>query len=93
MQQPFAPNVADLTGMCPDGHLYLDQIVHAAVFSVDEKGVEAAAATAHGPYSALGDDEKPIAFRADHPFIFLIRHKATGTILFLGRLVDPSDGP
>jgi serpin B len=91
MQQSFAPNVADLTGISSDGKLYMDQIVHAAVFSVDEMGVEAAAATAHGPVTALGDDEKPIVFRADHPFIFLIRHKATGSILFLGRLVDPSD--
>jgi serpin B len=91
MRQAFAPNTADLTGISPNGKLWMDQTVHAAVVSVDEKGVEAAAATAHGLITALGDDERPIVFRADHPFIFLIRHKATGSILFLGRLVDPSD--
>jgi serpin B len=57
---------------------------------VTEEGTEAAAAT--GATIALLSVQKPApppVFRADHPFIFVIRHPASGTILFLGRLSDP----
>ena len=51
---------------------------------VDEKGTEAAAATA-----VVMEEKKPPSFRADHPFLFVIRHNATGSILFMGRVHDP----
>ena len=43
-------------------------------------------------HNKAGAEEQPVIFRADHPFLFLIRHKETGTILFIGRLSDPSSG-
>ena len=58
---------------------------------VDEKGTEAAAATAVIMASPRPCPcrRPPIPFRADHPFLFVIRHNATGSILFLGRVNDP----
>jgi serpin B len=54
---------------------------------VDEKGTEAAAATA---VSAAKDGETIMDFIADHPFIFLIRDKDSGSLLFMGRVQDPT---
>lgn len=57
---------------------------------VNEQGTEAAAATALAPAAApIRKPEEPVVFRADHPFLFLIRHNSTGAILFLGRLLAP----
>jgi serpin B len=59
------------------------------VVEVNEQGTEAAAAT--GVVVALTDlPPPPRVFRADHPFIFLIREKSSGSVLFLGRVVDPT---
>jgi len=54
---------------------------------VNEEGTEAAAATAVGMMGGM--PAKPPEFRADHPFLFLIQDNRTGSILFLGRVVDP----
>jgi serpin B len=81
---------ADFTGM-DDGEpgLYLFAVVHKAFVDVNEEGTEAAAATA-AVMSLRGiSTEKPQVFRADHPFVFLIRDIATSSILFLGRLTNP----
>jgi serpin B len=88
MQGAFT-GAADFARMSPSGGLSLDEVLHAATVTVDEKGTEAAAATA-GRAVLSADDDEPTLFRADHPFIFLIRHDTTGTILFLGRVVDPT---
>ena len=96
MVVPFEPGKADLSGMNgitppADEALYMSQVYHKAFVGVNEAGTEAAAAT--GVIAvALGacvDSPPPPVFRADHPFVFLIRDKVSGTILFLGRLVDP----
>ncbi|HVX12590.1 MAG TPA: serpin family protein [Pirellulales bacterium] len=87
MQSAFDPQSADFTGISEDENLYLTNAVHAAVIDVDEKGTEAAA-TQLFAYGAE-DDSEPKVFRADHPFVFLIRHNPTGTILFIGRVVNP----
>ena len=58
---------------------------------VDEKGTEAAAATAAAMQFASGRPQEQLrVFRADHPFLFCIRDTASGLILFLGRVTDPS---
>ena len=78
----------DFRGMgWPKGKLWIAQIKHKAFCEVNEEGTEAAAATAV-------EMEKNIVrvyprFRADHPFLYLIRDNTTGSILFMGRLVDP----
>jgi serpin B len=79
---------ADFSGMDGRRDLFVSAVVHKARVDVDEQGTEAAAAT--GVVMGLtAVREEPPVFRADHPFVFAIRHNPTGAILFLGRVVDP----
>ncbi len=78
---------ADFSGMA-EGLLFIAAVLHKAFVKVDEEGTEAAAATA--VIMARGVPEPPPVFRADHPFLFLIRENATGSILFLGRVMNPA---
>lgn len=79
---------ADFSGMTGDRSLYISDVVHKAFITVDEEGTEAAAATA----VAMAESAMALnpTLTVDHPFIFLIRDDETGTILFLGRVLDPS---
>ena len=82
---------ADFSAMLknpPDG-TYVSDVFHKAFVEVNEEGTEAAAATAVMAYCALRMD-LPMVFRADHPFLFLIREISTGSILFIGRHFKPS---
>ena len=79
---------ADFSGMS-DGPLFISAVMHKTYVDVDEKGTEAAAATA--VVLAHGEDGEPAKeFVADHPFIFLIRDDASGSLLFMGRIQDPT---
>ena len=93
MTDAFSPLRADFSGM--DGHrrwLYISRVIHKAFIDVNETGTEAAAATAVTMRAtAMRRESEPRVFRADHPFFFLIRDSLTGTILFLGRVAQPSD--
>jgi len=90
MQIPFTDD-ADFSGMTGDRDLAVDSVIHNGFVSVDEEGTEAAAATAvvMRATSAPTDVKE---FRADRPFIWMIRDVETGTVLFLGQVVDPSAG-
>jgi len=89
MQGAFESEVADFRGMgWPKGDLWISQIKHKAFVEVNEEGTEAAAATAVEMITKAAMPTPP--FRADHPFLFLIRDNQTGAVLFLGRLVDPT---
>jgi serine protease inhibitor len=80
---------ADFSGMDGGkGGLYIAAVIHKAFVDVNEEGTEAAAATAV-VMELRGLPLPPPTFRADHPFIFLIRENRTGSILFLGRVVNP----
>ena len=70
----------------------ISNVFHKAFVKVDEKGTEAAAATAvvMQRAGAMPDPQRPQEFRADHPFLFLIRDLKTGAVLFLGRVVAPA---
>ncbi|MCG8648627.1 MAG: serpin family protein, partial [Pirellulales bacterium] len=94
---PSQPGGADFTGIAdlgPGRQLYLSRVIHKTYVEVNEEGTEAAAVT-----SMMVPPEASVAvpelvpfipdFRADRPFLFLIRHRQTGTILFMGRLVTP----
>jgi serpin B len=70
------------------GGLWLDEVYHGATITVDERGTEASAATAVVGVAAITDREMIV----DRPFLFLIRDRDTGTILFLGQVVDPRPG-
>jgi serpin B len=93
MPSAFGPE-ADFSGIARE-ELFLNRVVHKAFIEVDEKGTEAAAATAVEacPKSAPPPaDREPVIFRADRPFVFLIRDLKTGAILFMGRLANPTEG-
>jgi len=68
--------------------LFISAVEHKAFVDVNEEGTEATAATADVE-EQKGIREMPV-FRADHPFVFLIRDKHTGSILFLGRVANPA---
>src|SRR5690606_29363015 len=93
MRDAFDSSTADFSGISPaalQDRLFISQVVHRAFLDVDEVGAEAAAATGVGMAGAgRGGQQEIVDFRADHPFLVLIRHNRTGAILFLGRLMDP----
>jgi serpin B len=100
MTTAFDITTADFSGIKDMGAcillpLCISEVIHKSFVEVNEKGTEAAAATAvqmemlsmspHAP-------PPPPVFRADHPFVFMIRHRESGSILFMGRVVNPVDG-
>lgn len=82
---------ADFSGMNGRTDLYVSDAVHKAFIDVDEEGTEAAAATAviMGLKSLAINEEDPVPFIADHPFVYVVRHLPTGSVLFLGRVMEP----
>ncbi len=82
---------ADLTGMTAERELFISDVFHKAFVKVDENGTEAAAATAVVVGLTSFNPVEPIEVKVDRPFLFLIRDVKTGTILFVGRVVDPSE--
>ncbi len=79
---------ADFTGMVASGGLFISAVLHEAWLRVDEVGTEAAAATAVVMTRSARAPQVP-TFRADHPFLYFIRDRETGTVLFMGRMVQP----
>jgi serpin B len=75
----------------PNEYLYISQIFHKTFIAVDEKGTEAAAATAVAMMAATARIERPlpVEVKVDRPFIYAIQHVPTGVCLFLGRVTDP----
>jgi serpin B len=86
MKSAFLSEEADFSGIDDSKDLYLSAVIHKAFVEVNEQGTEAAGATVTGPPIPA-----PVSpeFRADHPFLFLIRDRTTGAILFMGRIADP----
>jgi serpin B len=95
---PRLENSADFSGMhvpaSPMDALYIGKVIHKAFLEVNEKGTEAAAATAvamSSPASLPRTEPFNPVFKADKPFLMLIRHDATGAILFMGRMMTPPE--
>lgn len=86
----FVPGRADLTGMTESERLAVGAVLHEAFVEVNEEGTEAAAATAVIANAPGPPPPRRVEFRADRPFLFLIRDVRSGTILFLGRYTEPS---
>jgi serpin B len=82
---------ADFSGMTGKRDFSISEVIHKAFVDVNEEGTEAAAATAVTMRSLAMrlPDKPPPVFRADHPFVFLIRDNRSGSILFMGRVADP----
>ncbi len=100
MPLAFDADAADFSGIAKPSSkgakLSISEIFHKAFIKVDEVGTEAAAATAvvvESDGAAFNPNATPIAeFRADRPFVFILRDVKTGAILFIGRVSDPSSG-
>jgi serpin B len=90
MPDAFLYQVADFSGMDGSRELFIGDVIHKAFVSVDEAGTEAAAASAVVLPGAAPEPAPPIEVTVDRPFVFLIRDIETGTILFVGRVLDPS---
>jgi serpin B len=94
MATAFDITTADFFGITDPGACILvpiciSEVIHKALVEVNEEGTEAAAATAVSMgYVGMAPHA---VFRADHPFIFMIRHNGSGSILFMGRVVNPLD--
>ncbi|MCD6383668.1 MAG: serpin family protein [Thermoplasmata archaeon] len=83
---------ANFSGITREEELYIGEVIHKSFIEVNEKGTEAAAATAVVLRYEGGSvsHPSPILFKADHPFIFIIEHKETGQILFMGKVENPN---
>ncbi len=81
---------ADFTGISHANDLFISHVVHQAFVDVNEEGTEAAAATAVTIRVTAVGTTRPLELRVDRPFLFIIRERQTGSILFLGRLVAPT---
>jgi serpin B len=81
-------DAADFSGMTGARDLFISDVFHKAFVSVDEEGTEAAAATAV-VMTLTSMPESPIELTVDRPFLFLIQEHETGTVLFMGRVVNP----
>jgi serpin B len=98
MKAAFSPRSANFRGMAvprsPSENLFIHAVLHKAFVEVNEKGSEAAAVTAVEmafPTAAPTRLPDPTIFRADHPFVFVIRDNRNGSILFMGRFADPTE--
>ena len=90
MKAAFDGQMADFSGIDGTRELSISDVIHKAFVSVDEKGTEAAAATLIGiPTSADNPYPPRLVIQIDHPFVFMIRENVSGTILFMGKIVDP----
>ncbi|HUT45571.1 MAG TPA: serpin family protein, partial [Sedimentisphaerales bacterium] len=80
---------ADFSGINGKRDLFISAVIHKAYVEVNEEGTEAAAATGVVMrLTSVGPAPIPV-FRADHPFLFLIRDNLSGSILFIGRVANP----
>ncbi|NWX65255.1 SPB10 protein, partial [Promerops cafer] len=86
IRNAFDPGQADFTGMSVKKDLFISQVIHKAFVEVNEEGTEAAAATG---VLMMRSRVPTMTFKADHPFIFFIRHNKSQTILFFGRFCSP----
>jgi serpin B len=92
MPDAFAPGVADFSGIDGAADLFIGLIAHKAWGQVNEAGTEAAGATVVVIVDSVAGSSPPV-FRANHPFMFFIRDNQSGSLLFAGRVADPSQSP
>jgi serpin B len=89
MEEAFDPNISDFKRIAEVEDLHITDVLHKATITVDEEGTEAAAATAVIVGVTSAPIDEPIALVIDRPFLFMIRHLRTNSILFMGRVVEP----
>jgi serpin B len=89
MTDAFDEALADFSGMTTDERLLISDVIHEAYIAVDEEGTEAAAATAV-VMRATAAPSDVVDLRIDRPFLFALQDRATGAVLFMGRVADPT---
>lgn len=91
MTDAFSVGSADLSGIDGTRELFISEVYHKAFCEINEEGTEAAAATGVvvAKLAAPVNEPPPVEFKADHPYLYLIRDRQTGSILFMGRVADP----
>ena len=90
MAEAFQSDAADFSGITDVEDLFISDVLHKATITVDEEGTEAAAATVVIMRAkSAPEPEEPISLVIDRPFLFMIQHQPTGTILFMGRVLEP----
>ncbi len=91
MPTAFDPANADFSKMRKEKDIYISNVLHKTYVNVDEEGTEAAAATAVEISYTSVNGPKEINMKVNHPFIFAIREKNSGAILFIGKVVNPTN--
>jgi len=86
MEEAFSEKEADFSNINPDVRLVISEVMHKANITVNEEGSEAAAATSVG----FGPTSAPPSFIVNRPFVYLIRERISGTVLFMGMMNNPS---
>jgi len=86
MNLAFSPS-ADFSNMVEGGGILIDHVIHKTFVEVDETGTEAAAATVVGMFTV---SLPPLQFVVNQPFLFVIYERTSKTILFIGRVTDPT---
>jgi serine protease inhibitor len=90
MSVAFDPDQADFTKMYPEPGLFISEVKHKTFVEVNEEGTEAAAVTSVGIELSALPPSLPFEIVVDRPFVFLIRENLSGTILFIGKIVEPT---
>ncbi len=85
----FSHQDANFTNIDKRGSLYISEVKHKTFIQVDEEGTEAAAVTSVG-VGATSVRSNTFVIRIDRPFLFLIRENRSGTILFMGKIMEPT---
>ena len=81
---------ADFTKITPPGGIYISRVIHQTLIDVQEEGTEAAAATiVEMRDGSSGGEYVPTYFKADRPFLFVIKENSTGAIVFIGKVGKP----
>jgi len=92
MEEAFNANQSDFSGINPDRpDLHISEVKHKTFVEVDEKGTEAAAVTSVEMGFTSVDPNQPVIVKFDRPFVFAIREVTTGTIVFLGKMMEPGE--
>ncbi|MCF7885593.1 MAG: serpin family protein, partial [Candidatus Marinimicrobia bacterium] len=92
MPAAFDPDLSDFSNINEQlgKQLFIDDVLHKSYLEVDEKGTEAAAVTsARMTVTSAYPPKKPVVMRVDHPFLFAIRERQTGNVLFIGKIGKP----
>ncbi|XP_066481450.1 serpin B10-like isoform X2 [Tiliqua scincoides] len=87
MTDAFSQSRANFTGMSKGDNLFLSEMYHKSFVEINEEGTEAAAAS--GAVVVTRSSQLPMSVKADHPFVFFIRHNTTKSVMFIGRFVSP----